>query len=154
MAFPRDTRPGWGARLCLDQWTAAPHISLAVTIKHLLILAAVLAAGPIAYAAEDLRSEVVQQLRSVGSDVRRSHRFDFYLYVTNEADAKAASARLREKGLQVEVRRGVRPGTWLCFAQATMVPDSSRLTELGALFYSLARVYKGDFDGWEAEVVK
>lgn len=107
-----------------------------------------------AFGADDLRSEVVRQLRGVGSDVSRPHRFDFYLYVPSEADARSASLRLKEQGLSVEVRRAAKGQDWLCFATATLVPDTSRLTELGGLFSQLARSYKGDFDGWEAEVVK
>ena len=107
-----------------------------------------------ALGADDLRSEVLQQLRSQRSDVSRPHRFDFYLYFPSEADAKAASLRLMEEGLSVEVRRAAKGQDWLCFAKATLVPDTLKLSELGSLFAHLALSYKGEFDGWEAEIVK
>ena len=119
-----------------------------------LLLGALFAFSVTAHAANDLRLEVVQQLRSVGSDVSRLHHFDFYLYVPTEAEANAASLKLRSKGLSVEVRRAAKGTNWLCLSKATVVPNTPQITQIGALLAALAREYKGEFDGWEAEVVK
>ena len=115
---------------------------------------AVLATMSVAIAAGDLRSEMVLQLEREGSDVSRPHHVDFYFYVANELDAETASRELQAKGFTVKTRRAVDGSKWLCLASNTFVPDSIQTTEIGYIFGLLAQKYKGDFDGWEAEVVK
>jgi len=122
-------------------------------LRSLLLAALFVVAAPVS-AAEDFRTEVVQQLRKAGSDVSVDHQFDFYLYVPQEADAIAAAQTLSERGFAVVTRRAARGANWLCVASATFVPDTTKLAEVGKLLSSLALKYKGEFDGWEAQVVK
>jgi len=115
---------------------------------------AVLATISVTLAAGDLKSEMVRQLERDGSDVSQPHHVDFYFYVSNELDAQAASRELQEKGFTVKTRRAADGSKWLCLASQTLVPDSAQTTEVGAIFGLLAQKYKGEFDGWEAEVLK
>lgn len=128
--------------------------ALCFAMLRTFLLGALTALAGATHGAGDLRIEVVPQLRSVGSDVSRLHRFDFYLYVPTDAEAKAASLKIRSKGLSVEVRRAATGSTWLCLVKSNVVPDSHQLTEIGRLLTALAIEYQGEFDGWEAEVVK
>jgi hypothetical protein len=104
--------------------------------------------------ADDLRTEVVTQLKRSGSNVQRPHKFDFYLYLPTEAEANRAAQALGAQGLSTQVRRAAKGSTWLCLASGVYVPDGPKLTELGHLFSSLAEKHRGEFDGWEAEVAR
>jgi Regulator of ribonuclease activity B len=125
----------------------------AVTAIRLLFAIAFLVVEPV-LAADDLRAEVVQQLQDVGSDVSRAHKFDFYLYVPRESDALAAARALKAKGLVAVTRRAAKGTSWLCLASVTLVPDSAKVSQLGVFFKSLAAKHKGEFDGWEAALVR
>ena len=102
---------------------------------------------------QDLRTEVLTQLRRDGSDTSKPHGFDFYLYFPTETTARQASQRLA-KEYRVDVRPAAKGPTWLCLAKTTLTPDTAPLAEIGSLFSQLAQEFRGEFDGWESDVVK
>jgi hypothetical protein len=102
----------------------------------------------------DLQVEVVTQLKRTGSDVSKPHRFDFYFYLPTEARAKAIAQELQTHGLSTRVRPGAKGPSWLCLASATVIPNAPTLKELGGLFITLSNKHGGEFDGWEAELVR
>jgi len=103
---------------------------------------------------QDLRTEVLAQLRRDGSDTSKPHGFDFYLYLPTEPAARRAGERLKTNDYRVEIRRAATGTNWLCLAKTTLAPDTAPLAEIGTLFTQLAREFQGDFDGWESEVIK
>jgi rhodanese-related sulfurtransferase len=100
--------------------------------------------------AED--QEVLDQLRTAGSNLSKPHHIDFYLYLPSEGDAQAAEAELRSLGYTVTVREGPDSIHWLCLASRTMVPTVQGLTEARVVFKGLAQSYKGAYDGWQAAI--
>jgi hypothetical protein len=103
---------------------------------------------------QDLRTEVLTQLRRDGSDTSKPHGFDFYFYFPTEAAARQASERLTQDTYRVDVRPAAKGTSWLCLAKTTITPDTAPLAEMGTLFSQLAQEFRGEFDGWESDVIK
>ncbi len=99
------------------------------------------------------RTEVLDQLHRMGSDVSQPHGFDFYLYLPSESAAQVAADKVRESDFTAEVTLGTKPGTWLCKATATITPATALLDDIGAFFAQTADVLHGEFDGWESDVI-
>jgi hypothetical protein len=103
---------------------------------------------------QDFRLQVLEQLRKNGSDTSRPHTFDFYLYLPTETAAQEAAKRLIKRNYLVDVRPAAKGPDWLCLANSTLIPETAPLTEIGQFFTQLADEFHGEFDGWEAEVIK
>lgn len=103
---------------------------------------------------QDLRTEVLAQLRHGGSDTSKPHHFDFYLYLPTEAAAREAGQRLTKRDYRVEVRPAAKGPNWLCLAKTALTPDTAPLAEIESLFTQLAQEFQGEFDGWESDVIK
>ena len=102
----------------------------------------------------DLASDVIAQLRSSHSDTSKPHTFDFYLYLPNEQVANTAAERIRKSGYTVKVRPAAKGSEWLCLASREFTPDKAPWAEVQTLFSTLATELKGEFDGWESNIVK
>jgi hypothetical protein len=128
-------------------------------------LAVVLAAATLACGARDEKKgtqvdaaevakdkEVLDQLRSVGSDLSKPHRIEFYLYLPTQADADAAASVLRAMGYSVTIQEGVNSINWLCLAARTMMPTTQELGDARVVFKRVALQYGGVYDGWNAAI--
>jgi len=133
--------------------------------RILLALAAVLAAATFACGARPEKSaapvdaqdvaqdnEVLDQLRSAGSDLAKPHHIEFYLYLPSQEDAEGAEGELRALGYNVTVRAAPDSSNWLCLASRTMMPTIEELTNARGVFKGLALRYQGAYDGWEAAI--
>jgi hypothetical protein len=96
--------------------------------------------------------DVLDQLRSAGSDLTKPHHIDFYLYLPSEADAEAAATELRSMGYSVTVRPGANEINWVCVASRAMMPTTRELRDARVVFKRLATRYRGAYDGWEAAI--
>ena len=103
--------------------------------------------------AESFHREVLEQLRELGSDPRRPHNLDLYLYLPTEAAANTAAEKVSKLHFATEVVPGSKQGTWLCRAKIRVIPESAPLDSIGAYFEQVAYEMGSDFDGWEADVV-
>ena len=99
-------------------------------------------------------NEVVQQLREMGSDVTRRHKLDLYLYLHTEEAARLAAEKVGRLHFSTLVCPGAKEGTWLCRATTTIIPQSAPLDGIGAYFEQVACELQGDFDGWEADIIR
>jgi hypothetical protein len=102
---------------------------------------------------KSFRTEVLEQLRALGSDTGRPHAFDFFLYVPQSA-AGIAAERIREKGYMTEISTSASGTGLLCKAKTVIIPETAPLDEIAAFFETLASAVRGKFDGWESDVVK
>lgn len=110
--------------------------------------------GEVDVGSSDLRVEVVAQLKRTGSDVSKVHQFDFYFYMPTESRSKGIAEELQKQGLQTRISPSAKGFSWLCLASGAFVPDSPKLREFGELFLKLSTKHGGEFDGWEAEIVR
>ena len=94
----------------------------------------------------------LEQLRTAGSDLSKTHSVHFYLYVPSQQDAHAAATALQRDDFNTVVKLGADGKRWLCLGQKTMVPTIENLTEARQIFNTLATQYGGKYDGWKAEV--
>lgn len=97
---------------------------------------------------------VVAQLRTAGSDRVRAHTIEFYLYLPSEAAAREVADALVAEGFATEVRPGALGPQFLCLATRTMVPDVAALVQIRRRLDALAIRLGGEYDGWEAAVVR
>ena len=92
-------------------------------------------------------------LGEAGSDLTKPHPFHFYSYFPERSQADQASERMYELGYSVEVTPGAKGG-WLALATALFLPDEEELERREAELGKLASKMGGNYDGWEAEVVR
>lgn len=97
--------------------------------------------------------EALDSLRDAGSDLTKSHPFDFYLYHNNKAGAQRLCGELGQRDFQVTVQEGALEGEWLCLARLEFIPSIEKLDELSRLFEGLIDTYGGEYDGWETIVI-
>ena len=103
---------------------------------------------------ETFQQEVLEQLRESGSDLTKPHNFEFYFYVPTEADADKAVEKIRSSGFSTaEVSRAASGSGWLCLARKTIIPDQADLSDHARFLEQVAAAVRGEFDGWEAEIV-
>ena len=102
----------------------------------------------------DPDEELVSQLRAAGADLSKPAHTLFYIYVSTEDGAKRVAGAVSDKGLQAEVRPAAIGGGWLCLLQGQLVPSLDNLKKYRSRFERLAQAEGGEYDGWEASVVK
>lgn len=99
--------------------------------------------------------QVLENMRKHGSDLSKPHPLDFYLYFPEEQGARTAAAALQLA--QYEILR-VEPGesgrNWLVLAQKVMVPARERVISTTNQLEKLAVDHGGEFDGWEAPILR
>ncbi len=96
--------------------------------------------------------EVLDQLRSAGSNVAKPHQIEFYLYLPSQADAEGVEAELRALGYGVTIRVAPDNIHWLCIASRKMMPTIEGLTEARGVLKGMAMRYRGAYAGWEAAI--
>ena len=105
-------------------------------------------------AQSDPDAATVRQLVDAGSDLRKPHDPIFYIYLPTESAARAVADTLERMGLKTEVRRAAIGPDWLCKATKHMMLTVAALGKLRQTFIGLVSPLHGDYDGWEAKVVK
>ncbi|MGN6280351.1 ribonuclease E inhibitor RraB [Frateuria sp.] len=97
---------------------------------------------------------VIEQLRLAGSDLSKPHPIDFYLYAPTQESVERIARVLSNKGFKVKVEQAATGTDWLALATKEVVPTSAALADLRRDLTALALREHGDYDGWEAPVVK
>jgi regulator of RNase E activity RraB len=103
--------------------------------------------------AADRDATTLTELAKAGSDLRRSHEMEFFLYVPDRGAADAVAAQLEAEGFAVEVKAAEEGDDWLCLATRTMVPTLDELRRLRRHLAAVAESREGAYDGWGATVV-
>ena len=86
----------------------------------------------------------------------------YYLYFSKKAMADAVKVTLQNEGFQVKVRPAPYPWwkrifvkyPWSCLAEKTFVPAEAMVIETSQRMNALAAKYQGEFDGWEAKIIR
>jgi hypothetical protein len=98
--------------------------------------------------------QTLDQLKKAGSNLKKVHPVDFYLYFPTEAKARAAAPSIRKEGCTLVIRLGADDKNWLCLATKKMLPTHSELARLRKRFETICAKYGGEYDGWEAPIIK
>jgi regulator of RNase E activity RraB len=97
---------------------------------------------------------VLYELQRAGSDLTLFHHIRHYLYFPTETAARKAAETLRAEGYTVEVERGSDDVSWLALAAHSVIPSIEVITRVRSRLESLAASMRGEYDGWEAAVIK
>jgi Regulator of ribonuclease activity B len=127
---------------------------LVVAVVFLAALAISLSWQKPAVARQPTDDDVIEQLRLAGSNLSKPHPIDFYIYLPTKDAAQRVANALGAKRFRVEVKPPAASAGWLTLASKEIVPTSSTLSQLRREMTSLAKSEHGEYDGWEAAVVK
>jgi len=75
-----------------------------------------------------------------------------YLYFPRKSAAGRVGERLRNRGFEVEVRKGADGRNWLALAKKTPPASGEGMEQLRDEMEALAREFEGEYDGWELGV--
>jgi regulator of RNase E activity RraB len=99
--------------------------------------------------------EVLADLQRHGSDLSAEHTLEYYLYFQNSTAASEARAALEASGFKIS-RSGEagRLNTFLVVAAISLVPERQHVIALSDQLEALALKFGGEYDGWEAAIVR
>lgn len=98
---------------------------------------------------------VLYRLLQAGSDLKKLHSPEFFLYFSSETAAQAAAGRLTEEGYKTEVKSSPGSGdSWLCQATKGLILHPGTLIVIRRQMNALAQELGGTYDGWGCPVVK
>jgi hypothetical protein len=97
---------------------------------------------------------VIEQLRLAGSNLLKPHPINFYLYAPTRESAERIAGVLSNQGFTVKAERSATGTDWLALATKEVIPTSTALASLRRDLTALALSEYGDYDGWEAPIVK
>jgi len=106
-----------------------------------------------AHAGKD--AQVIAQLKKAGSNLKKPHAIDFYLYFPTREAAERVATKVR--ALRCEIKRvdpAASGASWLVLAAKSIVPAEAELVSLRNQFEALAKAENGEYDGWETQVVR
>jgi hypothetical protein len=126
-------------------------------MRHLtlvLIALSVLATSRIVMAQElSPDAKTLKALAEAGSDLKKPHEINHWLYFSSEADARAAAADLSAAGFSIEsVALSTDSKQWRVLALKTIVPTLANVENTSSYLERLAQRHRGDYDGWETQV--
>lgn len=82
------------------------------------------------------------------------HTVLHYLYFLTKESAIEAAVQLRSQGFDTEERLGADGVNWLVLAKHKMIPSEETIAAARMLMENIVRNLSGEYDGWEAEVVR
>ena len=129
-------------------------VLLVIAIAFFAVVAVFLPLQKTAMAREPTDDDVIEQLRLAGSNLSKPHPIDFYIYVPSKEAAQRVANALSPKNFKVKVEPSAAGSGWLALASKEVIPTPSALAQLRREMTSLARSEQGEYDGWEAAVVK
>jgi hypothetical protein len=100
-------------------------------------------------------AQVVEQLRQSGSDLRKPHVVEFFMYFPAESEALSVASKVNAAGFSAEVKQAASGNLpWLVFATRNMVVTAMEMERLRSMLTELCDAERGEYDGWGAPVVK
>jgi hypothetical protein len=81
-----------------------------------------------------------------------THLIAHYAYLASSDAASAVATELRNRGFKVEIRLGADGVNWLVLARHFMIPSETAMASSRRLMETLLQEFRGEYDGWEAEV--
>jgi regulator of RNase E activity RraB len=140
-------------------WSIKTVIRARMTLRRslpLLSLAALVALATPRSNSEDMMSsdaETLKALAEAGSDLRKLHLIDYWIFFQDESGARAAAKDLVASGFfVVSLDKDPEDSEWRLLARKEMVPRLEDVEKTSALVEALARRNNGDYDGWETQV--
>lgn len=98
---------------------------------------------------------ILQQLKSLGADMKQPREVIHYLYMPTQDAAYQSAEALRSKGYTAEEKMAANakdnpPNPFLVLANTQLVVTPQATQACRQLFEQLATFHNGEYDGWEA----
>lgn len=98
--------------------------------------------------------QTLSAMKQAGADLTKPTEVTYFLYFPTRERAEQAAGSANTGPLAANVRPAATGNTWLCEVRGVMVPSESAIHAASTRLAALATSLGGEYDGWEAEVVK
>lgn len=102
----------------------------------------------------DLDRHILRLLKKKGSNFRKTHAVEFYVYCKTKAQARKAGTRIKKEGFHVELLSDRSAGRWVCLPIREMVPRLRDIQAAKRKLNRLAKPFGGFCDGWGTQIEK
>ena len=97
---------------------------------------------------------LLKLLKKKGSNFRKIHTVEFYVYFKTRATAKKVAVQIRKQGFHVELLSDSSGKRWICLSIREMLPHYKTIQAVKKKLNTLARPWGGHCDSWGTQVEK
>jgi regulator of RNase E activity RraB len=97
---------------------------------------------------------ILKLLKKKGSNFRRTHAVEFYVYFKGKAAAKKAAVLIKKQGFHVELLSDSSGKRWICLSIREMFPRYKIIQKFKNKLNALAKPWGGHCDSWGTQVEK
>ena len=124
-------------------------------LASIVALASVTSRVTMAQPATDPDVQVIEQMQKNGSNLKKPHPIDFYLYFPTEEKARSSASILERDHFHItRVERSPKANAWVVIAQKTLVPVANDVIAISKKLEAVASAHGGEYDGWDAPIIK
>ncbi len=102
----------------------------------------------------NLDRHILRLLKKRGSNPRKPHAVEFYVYFPTKGAAQKARAVIRKNKFHVELLTDSSAKRWICLSIIEMLPRYEAIQAAKKKLNRLAKPFKGYCDGWGTQVEK
>ena len=102
----------------------------------------------------DLDRHILRLLRKKGSNFRKTHAVEFYVYFPTKASAKKASLLIRALGFHVELLSDPSGKRWICLSIRELLPKYKTIHGFKTKLDRLSKPLGGHCDSWGTQIEK
>ncbi|SRR5579871_487056 len=102
----------------------------------------------------NLDRHILKLLKKRGSNFRKPHAVEYYVYFKTKTAAGKARPLLRQKGFHVELLTDSSAKRWICLSIKEMLPRYEAIQRTKKSLNRLAQSLGGWCDGWGTQVEK
>lgn len=100
----------------------------------------------------DLDRHILNVLKKKGSNFRKTHAVEFYVYCPTKASAKKVAARARKAGFHCAIMSDRSAKRWVCLPIQEMFPKLKDIQAAKKLLNRLAKPFGAHCDGWGTQI--
>lgn len=102
----------------------------------------------------DLDRHILRLLKKKGSNFRKTHAVEFYVYFKTKSAAKKTLPKIKRSGFHVELLSDSSGKRWICLSIREMLPQYKTIQRFKKKLDSLAKPLGGHCDSWGTQVEK
>lgn len=102
----------------------------------------------------NLDRHILKLLKKRGSNLKKPHAIEYYVYFKTRTSARKARPLLRKKGFHVELLTDSSAKRWICLSVKEMLPRYEAIQRMKKSLDRFAKTLDGWCDGWGTQVEK
>lgn len=102
----------------------------------------------------NLDRHILKLLKKRGSNLKKPHAIEYYVYFKTKTAARKARPLLRKKKFHVELLTDSSAKRWICLAIKEMLPRYEAIRKTERALDRLSKPFGGWCDGWGTQVEK